>query len=62
LDTDRLRVATSRAVINVDNEKPEARSNFPQIVQTADSGAHLPLLSHVVHGRFGFRARGGRAA
>jgi hypothetical protein len=24
-------------------------SNFPHIVQIADSGAHLPFLSHVVH-------------
>jgi len=30
-------------------KSPEAWSNFPQIVQTADSGAHLPLLSPVVH-------------
>ena len=40
---DRLRVATSRTVSSADKQKPKAWSNFPQIVQTADSGAPLPL-------------------
>jgi hypothetical protein len=49
MDTDRLRGATSRAVSSADKQKPKAWSNFPQIVQTADSGAPLPLCRHVVH-------------